>query len=99
MNIFYNVCSITIGVFLIVFGILTLVQKKKILFSILTFIHAVLFIGFGILGFPLMDTEYELMTILAMLAFSITYIICILTLYKQEPKPAKEETGTLNPKK
>ncbi len=97
MNIFYNVCSIVMGLILIFFGVSTLIKKKKILFSVLTFIHAALLIGFGILGFFLMDTQYEAMTILAMLAFAITYIICILTLYKKEPK-AKEESGTLNHK-
>ena len=95
MNIFYNVTSIVIGVLLIVFGIFTLINKKKILFAVLTFVHSVLFIAFGILGFFLFETQYEPMTILAMLAFSITYIICILTLYKKEPKK-KEDKPTMN---
>jgi len=86
MNLFYNIASILVGILLIGFGIMTLIKKKKILFSILTFVHSALFIGFGILGFFLMNTEYEFMTILAMLAFTLTFLIVMLTLYKKEPK-------------
>jgi len=100
MNYFYDVCSIVIGLILIAFGIFTLIKKKKILFCVLTFVHAALFIGFGILGFFLIGTEYEPMTILAMLAFSITYIICILVLYKKEDKKKdNNDDVSLNPKK
>lgn len=86
MNLFYNIASILVGVLLIAFGIFTLIKKKKIIFCVLTFIHSALFIGFGILGFFLMNTEYEFITILAMLAFTITYLLVMLTLYKKEPK-------------
>ena len=86
MNLFYNIASILVGVLLIAFGIFTLIKKKKILFCVLTFIHSALFIGFGILGFFLMNTEYEFITILAMLAFTITYLLVMLTLYKKEPR-------------
>ena len=86
---FYSIIGIIIGVILIAFGIVTLVLKKKILFSVLTFIHAALIMGFAILGFFLIDTEYEPMPILSLLAFSLTYIIVILTLYKKEPKVKK----------
>ncbi len=84
MNLFYNIASVLIGILLIFFGVMTLMKKKKIAFSVLTFIHAALFIGFGILGFTLMGTEYEVITILAMLAFTITFLIVMLTLYKKE---------------
>ena len=86
MNLFYNIASILVGVLLIAFGIFTLIKKKNILFCVLTFIHSALFIGFGILGFFLMNTEHEFITILAMLAFTITYLLVMLTLYKKEPK-------------
>ena len=93
MTLFYNICSILVGLILIFFASFTLVktQFKKKLFSILTYVHAALFIGFGILGFFLVDTEYESITILAMLAFTITYLIIMLTLYKKETKNNKNE--------
>ena len=91
MNLFYNIASIVVGLILIAFGIFTLIRKKKVLFCVLTFIHSALYIGFGILGFTLMNTEYEFMTILSMLAFTITYLLVLLTLYKREPK--KDESN------
>ena len=91
MTLFYNICSILVGIILIIFGVFTLIKKNKILFAVLSFVHAALFIAFGILGFFVVDTEYEPITILAMLAFTITYIICILTLYKKEPKKQNKE--------
>jgi cbb3-type cytochrome oxidase subunit 3 len=33
-----------------------------------------------------MNNEHEFITILAMLAFTITYLLVMLTLYKKEPK-------------
>jgi hypothetical protein len=86
--IFYNILSITIGTILIYFGIATILKKKKLLFGILTLIHAVLFIGFGIFGFLLPEEykNYSFIVILAMLAFSLTEIICFLLLYKKEEK-------------
>ena len=95
MNLFYNIASIFVGLLLLVFGILTLLKKKKILFSVLTFIHSALFIGFGILGFFLMNTEYESLTILAMLAFAITFLLIMLTLYKKEPRKKDNEDPSM----
>ena len=94
MNLFYNIASIIVGLLLIAFGIFTLLKKKKVLFCILTFIHSALFIGFGIFGFFLANTDYEMMSILSMLAFTITYLLVMLTLYKKEPKN-KEDNLTL----
>lgn len=94
MNLFYNIASIIVGLLLIAFGIFTLLKKKKVLFCILTFIHSAFFIGFGIFGFFLANTDYEMMSILSMLAFTITYLLVMLTLYKKEPKN-KEDNLTL----
>lgn len=91
MNVFYDIASILIGIILAVFGTVTFVSKKKLLFFILSLVHSLLFIGFGILGFIMMNTEYEYITILSMLAFSITYIIVILLVYKKEPKKKENE--------
>jgi Ca2+/Na+ antiporter len=90
MNVFYNIVSILIGIIILVFSIITYVKKKKLLFLILSVIHSVLFVGFGILGFILMGTEYEYITILSMLAFCITYLIVLLVVYKKEPKENKD---------
>jgi hypothetical protein len=95
MNLFYNIASVLIGILLIFFGVMTLMKKKKIAFSVLTFIHAAFFIGFGILGFTLMGTEYEVITILAMLAFTITFLIVMLTLYKKEPVKKDNDDPTM----
>ena len=91
MNVFYDIASILIGIILAVFGTVTFVTKKKLLFFILSLVHSLLFIGFGILGFIMMNTEYEYITILSMLAFSITYIIVILLVYKKEPTKKENE--------
>ena len=90
--IFYNICSITIGLLLIYFGIFSIVKMKKVLFAILTFVHALLFIGFGIFGFclPKEFEEYSFIVILAMLAFSITEILCFILLGKTEKGPEKK---------
>ncbi len=84
--IFYNILSIVIGTILIYFGIFSIVKKKKLLFGILTLIHAVLFVGFGIFGFLLPEEykDYSFIVILAMLAFTLTEIICFVLLYKKE---------------
>ncbi len=95
MNLFYNIASVLVALLLIGFGIMTLIRKKKIAFCVLTFVHGALFLGFGILGFFLMNTEYEVMTILAMLAFTITYLIVLLTLYKKEPSKKDDSNPTI----
>ena len=84
--IFYNILSIVIGPILIYFGIFSIVKKKKLLFGILTLIHAVLFVGFGIFGFLLPEEykDYSFIVILAMLAVTLTEIICFVLLYKKE---------------
>ena len=84
--LFYSIASVIISIILIAFGVVTLKTKKKILFSVLTFIHAAFILGFGILGFFLLGTEYEPIPLLSLLAFSLTYIIIILVLYMKEPK-------------
>ena len=84
--LFYSIASVVISIILVAFGVVTLKTKRKILFSVLTFIHAALILGFGILGFFILGTEYEPIPLLSLLAFSLTYIICILVLYKKEPK-------------
>ncbi len=80
-NAFYNIFGIVLGLMLLYFGIVKLIKEKTKLFSILTIIHSGLFIFFGIFGFFL-PKEYEFLTILALLAFSITMAIIMLTLYK-----------------
>lgn len=86
-NIFYNIVSIVVGLILTYFGISNFKSSKK-LFSILTFIHSVLFLGFGITGFFL-PKEYQYITVLAMLAFCITMGITILVLKKPLEKKDK----------
>ncbi len=87
MNWLYDVLSIIIGIIIFIFSFFTYKNKNKLAFFIVSIIHSILFIGFGILGFFLSNGPYDgIMPILAMLAFSITYIIFILTLYKKEPK-------------
>ncbi|MGM9969626.1 MAG: hypothetical protein ACI35S_04425 [Anaeroplasma sp.] len=82
-NVFYNIVSIVIGLMLIMFSI-SVIKKKKIKFGILTIIHAILFIFFGIGGFFLPE-KYSFITILGMLALCILMAIFMLTLYKKEP--------------
>lgn len=84
--IFYNILSMTVGAILIYFGIVSIIKKNKLLFGILTLVHSALFIGFGIFGFLLPEEykDYSFIVILAMLAFTITEIICFLLLYKKE---------------
>ncbi len=79
-NIFYNIVSIIIGLILCCFGIMN-IKKNKVVFSILTFIHSLLFLVAGIGGFFL-PQKYQYITILAMLAFCITMAITILVLKK-----------------
>ena len=88
-NIFYNVLSIIIGLILIVFGILMIVKNKKILFAIVCFIHAILFIGFGVAAFFFPD-KYSFIPILSMLAFTITMILSYLLLYKNNNQENKK---------
>ncbi|MBQ9124170.1 MAG: hypothetical protein IJY14_00625 [Acholeplasmatales bacterium] len=83
-TIFYNIVSILIGLILIAHSISSLKKNKK-LFGILTIIHSLLFIGFGIGGFFL-PKGYEVITILAMLAFCITMVLSILLFNKKEKK-------------
>lgn len=83
-NLFYNIASIVIGVFLLIFSIMTIYKKKLKLFGILGIIHSALFVFFGIWGFFL-PKDYMFITVLGMLALCITMTIVILLLYKKEP--------------
>ncbi len=83
-NIFYCVASIIIGILLIIFAFLNK-KAKRVVFMIITLIHALLFIGFGIWGF-FIPTQYESITILAILAFSITMIIFLLLFKRKDTK-------------
>lgn len=89
-NIFYNIISILVGLILVYFGVSNIKNSKK-LFSVLTLIHALLFLGFGITGFFL-PKEYQYITVLSMLAFCITMGITILVLKK--PLYKKEDKNT-----
>ncbi|MCR5647652.1 MAG: hypothetical protein K6F81_05155 [Acholeplasmatales bacterium] len=82
-NIFYNVVSIIIGLIVLTFGIVKIVKEKKLLFPIMCIVHALLFIAFGILGF-FVPEKYDFLPILAILAFTITLIICFLTIGKKK---------------
>ena len=81
-NIFYNVVSIIIGIIVLIFGITKIVKEKTLLFPIICIVHALLFIGFGILGFFIPE-YYSFIPILAILAFVITLIVCFLTIGKK----------------
>ena len=83
-NIFYNIASILIGLGLIYYGISNL-KKSKLLLGVLTLIHCALFLFFGIFGFFLPE-NYESISVLAMLAFCITMVLCIMLLSKSEKK-------------
>jgi len=83
-NVFYNIASILIGLGLIYYGIANIKKSKKLL-AVLVFIHSGLFLFFGIFGFFLPE-EYESISVLAMLAFCITMVLCILLLSKSEKK-------------
>lgn len=83
-NVFYNIASILIGLGLIFYGVTNLKKSKRLL-GILTFVHSGLFLFFGIFGFFLPE-EYESISVLAMLAFCITMVLCIVILSKSEKK-------------
>lgn len=89
-NLFYNIVSIGIRIILICFGSINL-RKNRISFTILTYIHSLLFLTAGIGGFFL-PQQYQYITILAMLAFCITMAISLLTL-KKKPKEKKAESN------
>lgn len=82
-DVFYSILSIIMGLILIIFGISQLVKKNKKLFPIVVIIHGLLFLGFGILGF-FVPEKYNFITILAIVAFGITLIICFLTIGKKD---------------
>lgn len=76
-NIFYNIVSIVVGVILIVFGIIQIVKKKKLAIGIVSLVHSLLFVFLGIICFFLPE-EYQFITILGMLAITITMILSLL---------------------
>lgn len=87
-NIFYNIASILIGLVFIPYIILN-VKKNKIYQTVVYSILSVLFLFFGIYGFFL-PKEYEYISILAMLAFSILGILFyLLTNKKDKNKTSK----------
>ena len=75
-NIFYNIVSIVIGVILIVFGIVKII-KKPLSIGIISDVHGILFVGFGVYGF-FIPKEYQFITILGMLAIAVTMILSLL---------------------
>lgn len=87
-NIFYNIASILIGLIFIPYIILN-VKKNKIYQTVVYSILSVLFLFFGIYGFFL-PKEYEYISILSMLAFSILGILFyLLTNKKDKNKTSK----------
>ena len=84
-NIFYSSVSILIGLILIAFGSYQFVKAKRRLLGVLSIIHAILLIGFGVYGF-FIPKRYEVIVVLALLAFTITMIITLLLLFKKDDK-------------
>ena len=87
-NIFYNIASILIGLVFIPYIILN-VKKNKIYQTVVYSILSVLLVFFGIYGFFL-PKEYEYISILAMLAFSILGILFYLLTNKKEKNKASK---------
>lgn len=87
-NIFYNIASILIGLVFIPYIILN-VKKNKIYQTVVYSILSVLFLFFGIYGFFL-PKEYEYISILSMLAFSILGILFYLLTNKKEKNKASK---------
>lgn len=87
-NIFYNIASILIGLIFIPYIILN-VKKNKIYQTVVYSILSVLFLFFGIYGFFL-PKEYEYISILSMLAFSILGILFYLLTNKKEKNKASK---------
>ncbi len=75
-NIFYNIVSIVVGVILIGFGGYKIV-KKPLSLGIISLVHGLLFVGAGIGGF-LVPKDYSFITVLSMLALTITMILSLL---------------------
>ena len=80
-SIFYNIFSIIVGILVIGFGIMK--HKQKLFVVIMIILHGLAFLGFGIYGF-FVPKEYEYITILAMLAFTITLAITLMTIYDKK---------------
>lgn len=87
-NIFYNIASILIGLVFIPYIILN-VKKLKIYQTVVYSILGLLFLFFGIFGFFL-PQEYEYISILSMLAFSILGILFYLLTNKKNKNKASE---------
>lgn len=82
-NIFYNSVSILVGIILICYFIINIVKKHIIGFSIFGIVFGALFLGLGIFGFFL-PKEYEVITVLGMLALCIIMIIVLLLLKNKD---------------
>ena len=85
--LFYNIVSIILGVLVIGFGIMK-IKKQPLLLIIISIIHGLGFLGFGIGGF-FVPEKYEFITILGMLALTITLLIALLTIYDKSKDPVK----------
>ena len=84
-NIFYSSVSILIGILLFAFGIYQFFKGNRKLLGIISIIHSLLFIGFGVYGY-IIPKKYEVIIVLALLAFTITMIITLLLLFKKDDK-------------
>ena len=82
-DIFYNILSILIGIVVMTFAVIKIIKEKRLLFPIVCIIHSLLFIGFGIAGF-FFPEPYNVIPILAILAFTITLIVSFLTIGKKK---------------
>ena len=85
--LFYNIVSIILGLLVIGFGIMK-IKKQPILLIIIAIAHGLGFLGFGIGGF-FVPEKYEFITILGMLALTITLLIALLTIYDSSKDPLK----------
>lgn len=82
-NIFYNSVSIIVGLILISYFVFSIVKKHILGFSIIGIVFGALFLGLGVFGFFL-PKEYEVITVLGMLALCIVMIILLLLLKNKD---------------
>lgn len=82
MNYFYNIASIVIGIILLIYGTISIANKKDLLFNIIVIIFGVVFITLGVVFLTVIPSQFEWISTVILATLSIILVIMFLVANK-----------------
>ncbi len=83
--LFYNIASISLGVIILIYNIISFARFKRVLVFLLGIMHSLLLLGGGITGFFIPE-DYSYIIIIALLVIAISYILVLIFIDKKREK-------------